>query len=151
MTASKNTISGDGRLTVLLFLMSSLLLFDFTNGHGWPLVKNTDDYRLLEQLRVVHPNKLIVDNALDAGRGPGFKNVPTRYTPFFFDLIPINSADKDMLMTVKGVGPALADSIIEYRHHFGPFKESKDLLNLKGVGPKRAANFATVFTFAEVP
>ena len=63
--------------------------------------------------------------------------------------MPINSADKDMLMTVDGIGPALADDIIAYRRQFGPFTSSRDLLNLPGIGPKRAAKFAAAFTFTE--
>lgn len=66
-------------------------------------------------------------------------------------MIPINSADKDMLMSVKGIGPALAHDIVAYRKQVGPFRNGRDLLNLKGIGPKRADKFATAFTFNEAP
>ncbi len=56
-----------------------------------------------------------------------------------------------MLMTVQGIGPAMAEDIVAYRHQFGPFTSSEDLLKLPGIGPKRAAKFATVFTFTEAP
>jgi competence ComEA-like helix-hairpin-helix protein len=88
---------------------------------------------------------LIVKKSPVTGGG----DVLAKYTPFLFELIPINSADRDMLMTVNGIGPAMAENIFLYRQKFGLFKTSLDLENLHGVGPKRAAKFASVFTFKE--
>ena len=65
--------------------------------------------------------------------------------------MPINSADKEMLMTVDGIGPALAEDIIAYRRQFRRFSDSSDLLNIPGIGPKRAARFAKAFIFTEEP
>jgi len=73
--------------------------------------------------------------------------IPDDLTPFFFKKLPINSADKELLMTVKGVGPKLAESIIDNRAVTGPFQSISDLLTIKGVGPKRAIYFETVFSF----
>lgn len=50
--------------------------------------------------------------------------------------ININSADKKMLTTIPGIGPATADSILKYRKTNGKFKSAKDLLNVKGIGAK---------------
>ena len=138
-------------MTVLLILMFGLLLFDFTARHHWSFLDGNDGRIPEERLTFLPPDKLVVENYSDVGREQGHKPVPALYTPFFFELIPINSANKDILMTVNGIGPALAASIIEYRSQFGPFNKSRDLQNLKGIGPKRAANFATIFTFAEAP
>lgn len=99
----------------------------------------------------MRPNKLVVEKYSNAAMEQGHVPIQAKKTPFFFELIPINSADKDMLMSVQGIGPALADDIVIYRQQFGPFESEGDLQNLKGIGPKRAAKFATVFTFAEVP
>lgn len=145
------SISGDGRLTVLFIFMFGLLMFDLTNGSYTALLQGSAGSDPCEQLNFVHPNKLVVENCSAAGREVGNKAVPAIYTPLFFDMIPINSASKDMLMTVNGIGPTLAEDIVVYRQQFGKFTSSMDLLNLKGIGPKRAARFATVFTFAEVP
>jgi len=131
--------------------MFGLLLFDFTYRHHWSFLDGNNGCISGGQLTFLRPDKLVVENCSDAGREQGHKPVPAIYSPFFFELIPINSANKDILMTVNGIGPALAASIVEYRNQFGPFKKSMDLQNLKGIGPKRAAKFTTVFTFAEVP
>lgn len=54
-------------------------------------------------------------------------------------------------MTIKGIGPALADTIVSYREQFGPFKNSLDLQKLHGIGARRAAGLTTELTFIEVP
>ena len=151
MSDSNSGFSGDGRLTILLFLMFSLLCFDFAYRYQWSLLNWTHDFNSIEQLSFVDPNKLIIENYADAGMKQRAKSVPAVYTPFFFELIPINSADKEMLMSVKGIGPALADDIVEYRQNIGRFRKSKDLQKLKGIGAKRAAKFSRVFTFSEKP
>jgi len=82
--------------------------------------------------------------------GYSFDNVSVTLAPFFFKPLNINSADKDILMTVKGIGPKLSESIVRQRYLRGPFKSIDDLLNLKGVGPKRAEYFTKVFSFGEL-
>jgi competence protein ComEA len=39
------------------------------------------------------------------------------------------------LESLPGVGPILAQRIIEYREESGPFQSVDDLLNVKGIGP----------------
>ena len=49
--------------------------------------------------------------------------------------VNINSATQAQLETLKGVGPAKAKEIIEYRKKNGPFKTVDDLEKVKGIGP----------------
>ncbi len=49
--------------------------------------------------------------------------------------VNINTALKDQLMTLKGVGDKVADRIIEHRKD-NPFKTIEDLMNVKGIGQK---------------
>jgi competence protein ComEA len=48
--------------------------------------------------------------------------------------VNINTADKETLMTVKGVGEKRAEAIIAFRQQNGPFKSVDDLLLVQGVG-----------------
>ena len=49
----------------------------------------------------------------------------------------LNSASADDLIKVKGIGSVLAGRIVEYREAHGDFKRVEDLLNIKGIGPKK--------------
>lgn len=57
--------------------------------------------------------------------------------------ININTASLSQLVTIKGIGPATAKRILEYRTKNGPFKSIKDLENVKGVGPKTRQKITT--------
>jgi len=48
--------------------------------------------------------------------------------------VNINTADKETLMTVKGVGEKRAEAIIAFREQNGPFKSVDDLVLVQGVG-----------------
>ncbi len=50
--------------------------------------------------------------------------------------ISINHADTDSLMMIKGIGPKMAERIIEYRNTQGYFQTIEDLKNVKGIGDK---------------
>lgn len=49
-------------------------------------------------------------------------------------LININTASKEELQTINGIGQSKAENIIKYREEFGKFKSIKDLLNVDGIG-----------------
>ena len=53
------------------------------------------------------------------------------------DRININSASREELIKLKGVGPANADRIIEYREKYGPFQKPEDITKVKGIGEKK--------------
>jgi len=50
--------------------------------------------------------------------------------------ININKADSSALQNLKGVGPAMAEKIIQYRTEAGGFKAIEDLKKVKGIGDK---------------
>lgn len=102
-------------------------------------------------LRSISPSVLVVETDAVDVHGDTRQILPAVHAPFFFKAIPINSADKEMLMTVKGIGPSLAGSIISYRQRFGPLNDVEDLTKIQGVGAKRAASLAPFLLFDEVP
>lgn len=55
---------------------------------------------------------------------------------FAADKVNINTADKEALCTLPGIGPAIADRIIEYREKTEPFKNIEEITKVKGIGEK---------------
>ena len=49
--------------------------------------------------------------------------------------VNINTANKEELMSLKGIGEKRADDIIEYRKKNGDFKNVDELEKVKGIGP----------------
>ena len=60
----------------------------------------------------------------------------SRSTPSDGSRININTATSQELQTLRGIGPALAQRIIEYRQTSGGFSAVDDLTNVKGIGQK---------------
>jgi len=61
--------------------------------------------------------------------------------------VEINTASRQLLTYVSGVGPKLAQKIVEFRNEHGPFAARKDVLKVAGLGPKafeQAAGFLRV-------
>lgn len=50
------------------------------------------------------------------------------------DKININTADKEELDRLPGIGPAMAAAIIEYRSTEGSFQAVEDLMKVRGIG-----------------
>jgi len=60
---------------------------------------------------------------------------PKKKAPAF--PISINTASKEDLCFIKGVGPSLAQKIIEHREAKGSFRSGKDLEKVSGIGAKK--------------
>ena len=60
--------------------------------------------------------------------------------------ININTAGAAELDKLSGVGPALAERIIQYRTEHGPFARPEDLENVSGIGPKTYEKMASQVT-----
>ncbi|WP_123288978.1 ComEA family DNA-binding protein [Desulfosoma caldarium] len=53
------------------------------------------------------------------------------------NLININTADATQLQALPGIGPAIAERIVQYRQAHGPFKNTEDIKQVQGIGDKR--------------
>jgi len=51
--------------------------------------------------------------------------------------ININTASVEELDTLPGIGPKIAQAILEYRETYGKFASPEDLLLVPGIGPKK--------------
>lgn len=55
--------------------------------------------------------------------------------------IPVNTADTVLLQTISGIGPKLAQKIVDERNRSGPFTSAEDLARVPGIGHKRISQF----------
>ncbi len=61
--------------------------------------------------------------------------------------LDLNAATFQELEALKGIGPALAQKILDYRQKNGPFRKVEDLLAIVGIGP---LNFEHIRTQVKV-
>jgi uncharacterized protein len=67
--------------------------------------------------------------------------------------VELNTASKQLLTYVSGLGAKLAHNIVEYRNEHGPFRSRSNLKKVSGLGPKafeQAAGFLRIMN-AENP
>ena len=50
--------------------------------------------------------------------------------------VDLNQATAEKLQEIPGIGPAMAERIVEWRREHGPFEKVEDLLNIRGIGEK---------------
>ncbi|HEY69136.1 MAG TPA: ComEA family DNA-binding protein [Anaerolineae bacterium] len=62
------------------------------------------------------------------------------------ELININTATASELDLLPGIGPSLANNIIEHRQNYGPFTSIEDIINVSGIGPAKFAELRDLIT-----
>ena len=60
----------------------------------------------------------------------------------------LNTATKEELVALPGIGPAKAQAIIDYRTAHGAFKSVEELKDVKGIGAKRFEKLKAELTVA---
>ncbi|MCK4260465.1 MAG: helix-hairpin-helix domain-containing protein [Halanaerobiales bacterium] len=90
---------------------------------------------LMDGQKVIVPQRMTVVSTTTSGAGIyTFSSSST--TSSSSKKISINSASKEQLETISGVGPNKAEAIIRYREQNGRFRKLEDLKKVGGIGEK---------------
>ena len=65
------------------------------------------------------------------------------------DMVNINTASKDELQTLNGIGPAYSEDIVQYRNANGDFESVDELTVIHGIGDGKVKNFSDRATVGE--
>ena len=68
-----------------------------------------------------------------------------------FAAINLNTATKEELVALPGIGPAKAQAILDYRSAHGPFKSVEEVKDVKGIGAKRFEKLKGELTVVGTP
>ena len=68
---------------------------------------------------------------------------PLRTTP---TVININTATAKELETLPGIGPTMAQRIIDYRTQYGDFSAPEELIKVKGIGESKLMDILDLIT-----
>ncbi len=69
-------------------------------------------------------------------KSTGRTAVPDRTVLSEYVRVDLNTADRDALCTLPGVGESIARAILEYRQQNGPFGQVADAANVPGLTPE---------------
>jgi comEA protein len=56
-------------------------------------------------------------------------------------ILNLNQATLQQLQLLPGIGPKMAERVLEYRKTKGPFQSTEQIMDVKGIGPKKFEKF----------
>lgn len=95
---------------------------------------------MIEEFRVMPGTPPPLDSSdMEFRGGHGMATVsgrPRKTFGLFRDRLDINLATAERLEILPGIGPKMAQRIIQFREENGPFRSIEDLSNVEGIGDK---------------
>ncbi|MEO0074484.1 MAG: helix-hairpin-helix domain-containing protein [candidate division WOR-3 bacterium] len=114
--------------TVVIFLIVSLLIGSCISL--WKNYQLKKDYQKLSVSAVYEAKEEAISSET---------TLPKSNNLTLTDLININTASKSELEQLVGIGPVLAQRIIDYRNEHNGFKTKEEIMKVSGIGVKKFA------------
>ena len=145
-------VKGEVKTPGVYLVSDGMLVIDAINLAGG-LTKNAYTNNINLSLKVFDEMVIFISNKKDVTTTSTIKNKndalitnKTESNNTYNGLVNINTASKDELMTISGIGESKANSIIEYRSK-NKFESIEDIMNVSGIGEKffeQIKNYITV-------
>jgi len=130
------------------FLLRKLMSFENINNEKSIITIEIENNNILNSLidkyKIDENNKSIKNNDKNNKKQNSneAQNIPNVTFP-----ININSASYEQLCAIPGIGPTIAQRIIEYIKSNGSIKNPQDLLKIKGIGEKKLETILKYIVF----
>ena len=99
--------------------------------------------RLKDGQKIIVPHKVQADNHQLTNEGSAAFSQPTQSGQV---RININTAGVNQLDSIPGIGPVIAQRIVDFRQQNGYFSSPEEIQNVSGIGPKTYENMASYIT-----
>ena len=143
-------LAPDARLDDALKQVRPLLEANLESMNPAEKLKDGQKVNVPYKVLSISPESTAGVNPMNAGSGGTAPNLNP--TPIANPTAPaggkinINTAGAAELDKLSGIGPALAERIIQYRTEHGPFARPEDLENVSGIGAKTYEKMASQVT-----
>ncbi len=146
-------VKGEVKTPGVYLVSEGMLVIDAINLAGG-LTKNAYTNNINLSLKVFDEMVIFISNKKDVttttstikNKNDALITNKTESNNTYNGLVNINTASKDELMTISGIGESKANSIIEYRSK-NKFESIEDIMNVPGIGEKffeQIKNYITV-------
>lgn len=143
-------LAPDARLDDALKQVRPLLEANLESMNPAEKLKDGQKVNVPYKVLPISPGSTAVGNPVNAGSvgtAPNLNPTPVANpTAPAGGKININTAGAAELDKLSGIGPALAERIIQYRTEHGPFARPEDLENVSGIGAKTYEKMASQVT-----
>lgn len=99
-----------------------------------------------QQIYIRSDEEVVANAQTGANVGLESSGTVTESTTGSVAKININSANKEELQEIPGVGPSTADKILGYREDNGPFVLIEDIMNVTGIGEAKFNKMKDIIT-----
>lgn len=87
--------------------------------------------------------------SINSATVPQTESEPVQTTPAAVGKINLNTATLEELVTLPGIGPALAQRILDHRNTYGPFSKVEELYDVSGIGEKKFEAIVDLITLED--